>query len=91
VLTLVEAAAFLRLDEAETLRLVREQALPARQVDNDWRFLKSAVEAWLAHSAATDRARFWQVHFGGLRDDPQLADVVREAYRRRGRPEDGEP
>ena len=47
VLTLPEAAAYLRVPEEEVLRMVREQALPARRLGTEWRFLKSAVQEWL--------------------------------------------
>ncbi len=89
VLTLAEAAAFLRVAEADVLRLVREQRLPGRKVGDDWRFLKAAVAAWLS-VPTLDAATFWQRHIGALKDDPDLKEIVREAYRRRGRPEDGE-
>jgi excisionase family DNA binding protein len=89
VLTLAETAAHLRVTEQDILRLVREQGLPGRKIGDGWRFLKAAVETWLATSTATDQAQFWQTHFGALRDDTQLAEIVREAYRKRGRPDDG--
>src|SRR5277367_5054010 len=47
VLTLVEAAAYLRLTEADVLRMVDEQGLSARQLGKEWRFLKSAIQDWL--------------------------------------------
>jgi excisionase family DNA binding protein len=91
VLTLAEAAAYLRVAERDVLVLVREEGLPGRRVGDDWRFLKAAVDRWLGTPAAPERGQFWQAHFGALREDPYLADIVREAYRKRGRPADGEP
>jgi excisionase family DNA binding protein len=91
VLTLAEVAAYLRAREPDVLRLVQEQGLPGRRVGDGWRFLKPAVERWLSTPAAPERGRFWEAHFGALEGDPYLADIVREAYRQRGRPEDGEP
>jgi excisionase family DNA binding protein len=90
VLTLAEAAAYLRAAESDVLRLVREQGLPGRKVGDDWRFLKAAVAGWLGTPAAPDPSQFWQTHFGALQDDPDLREIVREAYRKRGRPADGE-
>ena len=90
VLTLAEAAVYLRVTEQEILHFVQEQGLPARRIGDDWRFLKAAVEGWLGTSAAPGRSQFWETHFGALKDDPYLADIVRGAYRKRGRPEDGE-
>ena len=47
VLTLGEAAAYLRVTEDQVLRLVRYQDLPARLLDTEWRFLKMALQDWL--------------------------------------------
>jgi excisionase family DNA binding protein len=91
VLTLAETAAFLRVTEQDVLRLIHEQNLPGRSAGDDWRFLRSAVENWLGAPAAANPAAFLQTQFGALREDPHLADIVREAYRQRGRPGDGEP
>ena len=41
VLTLAEAAKYLRTSAAEVLRLVREQGLPGRKVGTDCRLLKA--------------------------------------------------
>jgi excisionase family DNA binding protein len=90
VLTLAEAAAYLRVAEPDVLRLVRAQGLPGRQVGDDWRFLKAAVAGWLGTPAAPDPGQFWQTHFGALKDDPYLDEMLKEIYRRRGRPETDE-
>src|SRR5580692_1688213 len=47
VLTLSEAAAYLRLSEIEVKQLVTDQSLAGRFVGNEWRFLKSAIQDWL--------------------------------------------
>src|SRR5947208_12978994 len=47
VLTLSEAAAYLRLPEAEVVRMVHEQDLVARQGAPEWRFRKSDIQHWL--------------------------------------------
>jgi excisionase family DNA binding protein len=47
VLTLAEAAAYLRVSEAEIVELTRRQALPGRKVGDQWRFLKAAIQEWL--------------------------------------------
>jgi len=88
VLTLAEAAAYLRTPPEEVLRLVREQGLPGRRVGEDYRFLKAAVQDWLrAPSSAADKQAFWQTHFGALKGDPHLEEMLQEIYRQRGRPE----
>ena len=70
---------------------LRERGLPGRSVADDWRFLKPAIAAWLAVPEAKDHGDFWQTHFGALKDDPYLDGIVLQAYRQRGRPEDGQP
>ncbi len=88
VLTLAEAAAYLRATPDEVLRLVKEQGLPGRRVGEDYRFLKAAVQDWLrAPPYATDKQAFWQTHFGALQGDPELEEMLQEIYRQRGRPE----
>jgi hypothetical protein len=47
VLILPEVAAYLRVPEEAVLALVAEDALPARQINGEWRFLKRAVVEWL--------------------------------------------
>lgn len=88
VLTLSEAAAYLRTSPEEILRLVREQGLPGQKVGDDSRFLKAAIQDWLRASPPPSRKdQFWQTHFGALKDDPHLEDMLRDIYRQRGRPE----
>ena len=91
VLTLAEVAAYLRMPEAKIELLVREHNLPGRSLGDDWRFLKSAVDDWL-QGMPVRTSDFWDTQAGAFRDDPQLDEIVREAYRRRGRPiTDSEP
>jgi excisionase family DNA binding protein len=88
VLTLAEAAAYLRTSPEEVLSLVREQGLPGRRFGEDYRFLKVAVQDWLrAPPSAADKRAFWQTHFGALKGDPHLEEILQEIYRQRGRPE----
>jgi excisionase family DNA binding protein len=91
VLTLAEAAAYLRFTEAEVLRLVHEQALPARRLANEWRFLKAAIQQWLSNPPPQGSKEAILAVAGAWKDDPDLEDMVEEIYRRRGRPitEDG--
>ena len=48
VMTPVEAAALLRLDEAEVLSAAQAGELPGRLIAGNWRFSRSAIIAWLA-------------------------------------------
>jgi excisionase family DNA binding protein len=71
ILTLSEAAAYLRLPETDVLRLVTEQALPGRRLANEWRFLKTAIQDWLRtgpQPKANNEA--WMELAGAWKDDP---------------------
>lgn len=86
VLTLREAAAYLRLEEADVRRLVEEQGLPSRQLGKEWRFLKSAIQTWLSTPRAKeDKKDIWAAA-GSWKDDPYLEELLKEFERMRGRP-----
>jgi hypothetical protein len=93
VLTLTEAAAFLRLPESAVIGQVHSQGLPGRFIDGQWRFLKVAIQQWLAAGSPTPETRkaAQLAAAGAFKDDPDLVPIVEEIYRRRGRPitEDG--
>jgi excisionase family DNA binding protein len=90
VLTLGEAATYLRLPPADVLRLVDEQALPGRHVGPEWRFLKSAIQAWLSTSSPPTKGEGIWAAAGALKDDPYLDEMLEEIERMRGRPTDVE-
>jgi excisionase family DNA binding protein len=93
VLTLPEAAAYLRLPEREVVALVHSQGLPGRLVGSEWRILKTAIQQWLSMALPTSETRkaAQLAMVGVFKDDPDLVPMVEEIYRRRGRPitEDG--
>jgi excisionase family DNA binding protein len=88
VMTLAEVAAYLRLSEAEVVVLVHSQGLPGRSIDSGWRFLKAAIDQWLATATPSWEARKPSILAlaGKYRDDPDLEQIVQDAYRRRSRP-----
>jgi excisionase family DNA binding protein len=93
VLTLAEAAAYLRLPEADVIGLVHSQDLPGRFAGSQWRFLKSAIQDWLSQPPPR-YSKEGQASVAGIlkaEDDPDLVTMLEEIYRRRGRPitEDG--
>jgi excisionase family DNA binding protein len=91
VLTLSEAAAYLRLQTAEVLRLVEEQGLPARRIQEEWRFLKSAIQEWLSRPAAFGPSKAAQLAVAGAwKDDPLVEKELTEILRRRGRSNEAE-
>ena len=86
VLTLAEAAVYLRLPEADVLRLVDEQALPARRLGNEWRFLREAIRDWMrAGMAPRSNKDAWMALAGAWKDDPHLAEVLQEIHNQRER------
>jgi len=93
VLTLAEAAAYLRLPEANLVNAVHSEGLPGRLVAGEWRFLKIAIQQWLSTNLPTPEMRkaAQLAVAGAWKDDPYLEDMLEEIYRRRGRPitEDG--
>jgi excisionase family DNA binding protein len=91
VLTLAEAAAYLRFSEADVMRLVHEQGLPARRLANEWRFLKAGIQRWLTTPFRPYSKEGQTSVIGSWKDDPDLEDMLEEIYRQRGRPitEDG--
>jgi excisionase family DNA binding protein len=88
VLTLAEAAQFLRLSQLKLRKLAQAGKVPARKVDNEWRFLKSALADWLLGKPDPTQALLQQA--GLFKDDDSLPEILREIYKARGRPEDGE-
>ena len=86
VLTLPEAAAYLRLAESEVVGLAHTQGLPGRYVAGEWRFLKAALQHWLATGSPTwDTRKAAILELSGkYKDDRDLENIVDDAYRRRG-------
>ena len=86
VLTLAEAAEYLRISNDEVVQLTTQRGLPGRRAGHDWRFLKTALQDWLKRpEPLTDNAVFLELA-GRFQDDPFLEDIVADAYRQRGRP-----
>src|SRR5437588_4369740 len=82
VLTLNEAAAYLRLPEVEVMRLFREQGLPARQVGSEWRFLLTAIRDWLGRGKPQESDKeAWMKLVGVWKDDPTFDEFRKEMKR----------
>lgn len=86
VLTLAEAADYLRVLQEEVVRLARQQGLPGRLLGAEWRFLKSALRDWL-RTPSTQGSKEAVLSVAGVwKDDPYLEEELKEIYKRRGRP-----
>ena len=88
VMTLAEAAAFLRAPEAVVEQMANEGKLPGRKVGVEWRFIQSALREWLSQSEAvpqlSSRGRMLAVG-GAWKDDetfPQLIENIKANRKR---------
>jgi hypothetical protein len=94
VMTLAEAAAYLRLSEPVVQRLALNGRLPGRVAEGEWRFLLSALRIWLSGtdfaippepaSHLSSKKRMLAVA-GCLADDDTLEAMGEEIYRERKR------
>ena len=84
VLTLEEAADYLRVPKEIIERQAAQGHIPARRIEDTWRFLKAAIDEWLRNQ---DSRAILLEQAGALRDDPHLADVRAMTYANRGRSE----
>jgi excisionase family DNA binding protein len=62
VLTLPEAAAFLRVPEEVLDQLAARQVVPARKLGEEWRFLKQGLQDWLRQGPAAEERPWWFEH-----------------------------
>jgi excisionase family DNA binding protein len=83
VLTLAEAAAYLRVAEAEVARIAGSHGLPGRRIGSEWRFSRAAVQDWLRRPSMKESLLRLA---GAWKDDPHLDEMLDEIYRQRGRP-----
>jgi excisionase family DNA binding protein len=84
VLTLEEAANYLKLPSETIEREATQGNIPGRRIADSWRFLKSAIDDWLR---AQDNRTILLRQAGALKDDPYLDEMLEMIYRERGRPE----
>ena len=84
VLTLDEVADYLRLPKETVERQAKKGQLPARRIEDTWRFLKSAIDDWLrSHDSRTILLE----QAGALADDESLPMLRTTIYEQRGRSE----
>ncbi len=82
VLTLSEAADYLRLAESEVVELTAKQSLPGRKIGEQWRFLRSGIADWLLEPSQALRLLR---HAGAMRDDADSEIMLEQIYEDRGR------
>lgn len=64
LLTMHELAAYLHLDEHTVSKLVTAGKIPALQVERQWRFKRSAIDAWIEEQLVGDDENFADVPDG---------------------------
>jgi excisionase family DNA binding protein len=84
VLTLEEVADYLRLPKEMIERQANQGQLPARRIEDTWRFLKSAIDDWLR---SHDNRTILLQQAGAFADDETLSELRTDIYSQRGRPE----
>jgi excisionase family DNA binding protein len=85
VFTLAEAAAYLRLPEADIIHLVHSKGFPGRFTGREWRVLKAGLQDWLRSPPHPSGKEAFLALAGVWKDDPNIEEIVRESYRQRGR------
>lgn len=77
VLTLEEVADYLRLPPEIVLRQAVSGKLPGRKIEDHWRFLRSAINAWLSLKDSPASAVGQPIDLASQGIDQAEADVLR--------------
>ena len=64
LLTMPELASYLHLDEATVSKLVTTGKIPSLQVDRQWRFKRTSIDAWIEEQLVGDEENFADVPDG---------------------------
>jgi excisionase family DNA binding protein len=84
VLTLEQASVYLQLSTEIVLDQALKGKIPGRKIENDWRFLKSAIDEWLS---AKSSSSILIAQVGAFADDDSLDRLRSSIYETRERPE----
>ena len=100
VLTLAEAAEYLRIEEELLRGMAEAKQVPGRKLGEQWRFLKTGLQEWLRGAPSPGEARpglpeqaagsqnpneaFLRLA-GTWKDDPDIEEMLLDIYRARGR------
>ena len=85
VMTAEELAGFLRVPEATVRQYAGRFSIPGRQIGQEWRFWRVAIQEWLRGRSGKE---VLHSQGGAFEDDAQdLAELRASTYRDRGRPE----
>lgn len=84
VLTLEETSKYLRLPVETVLHQALQGSIPGRQIGNEWRFLKVAIDDWLR---SKDSRSILLSQAGAFSYDDSLPELRKAVYQARGRSE----
>lgn len=84
VFTLKEIAGYLKIPEEKIERQVLQGKIPGRRIEDEWRFLKTAIDEWLK---SYDTRTILIHQSGALSDDESLDELRMMIYSERGRKE----
>ena len=88
MLTLSEAAKYLRTTPAKVEELASAGKLPGRQIGGEWRFLQAALADWLREAKPKFSNKDTLLKWAGVfADDETLLPMLKDIYKERGRPE----
>ena len=84
ILTLEETSEYLRLPVETVLNQALKGGIPGRKIENDWRFLKVAIDDWLR---ANNSRSILLNQAGAFADDDSLEELRENIYQVRERSE----
>ncbi|MGL6344577.1 MAG: helix-turn-helix domain-containing protein [Waterburya sp.] len=84
ILTLEETSEYLRLPVETVLNQALKGNIPGRKIEDDWRFLKAAIDEWLR---AENSRSVLLSQAGAFADDDSLVQLRDDIYHVRGRSE----
>jgi excisionase family DNA binding protein len=79
LMTVKEAASYLRLNYMTVYKLVQKRLLPASKVGGNWRFSKGLLDSWLAQQSVMYRGSVLVVD-----DNPAIREILQEIIAREG-------
>ena len=84
ILTLEEASEYLRLPVETVLNQALKGNIPGRKIEDDWRFLKAAIDDWLR---SKNSRSILLSQAGAFANDDSLVQLRNDIYQARGRSE----
>jgi hypothetical protein len=84
ILTLEETSSYLRLPVETVINQASQGNIPGQKIENDWRFLKVAIDDWLR---SKNSKHILLSQAGALADDVSIVQLREMVYQARERSE----